>query len=191
MTTNVNYWALLVPGAGTVVAAIVTGFLASWVQHRRSLASEKTAWERERDMRLREEVRTCASDYLKARADLIALVTGWFARLSELPHLSEEALNERSSQVMAAVATLRHRSDTIAVLLPQDDPAIPILYADIETLYSWSTNTPYETVSGTGDLQLTVPLGKDVIHEARRLLSSPERSAVRDQQSNATAATTN
>ncbi len=82
MPTEINYLALLLPSLGAVLAAIITGFAASWVQHRRNVASDKRTWQRERAKRQRDEVRTCLGDYLQARAAMVALVTGWIAQLS-------------------------------------------------------------------------------------------------------------
>jgi len=61
----------------------------------------------------------------------------------------------------------------LAVLLAERSPIIPVLRSDIETLYVWSTSTPYEETPD-GRWQFSVPLGDDVLNEARRLLASYE-----------------
>lgn len=86
---------------------------------------------------------------------------------------SEEARDEGSRQIMVCIAGLRHRTDALAVLLAERSPIIPVLRSDIETLYVWSTSTPYEETPD-GRWQFSVPLGDDVLNEARRLLASYE-----------------
>jgi hypothetical protein len=65
-----NYWLPLITAGGTVVAAIISGFLAAALKHHWDVAADKLRWQRERSERRRDELRSAFAGYLASRSSL-------------------------------------------------------------------------------------------------------------------------
>lgn len=62
-----SYWVPVITAGGTVVASIITGFIAAKVKHDWDKADAEDSWDRERAERRREEVREALMAYMTAR----------------------------------------------------------------------------------------------------------------------------
>ena len=62
-----NYWLPAITAGGTVVAAIITGFLAAALKHHWDVDADKARWERERSERRRDELKSAFARYLSSR----------------------------------------------------------------------------------------------------------------------------
>ncbi|MCZ2810113.1 hypothetical protein O2W15_01565 [Modestobacter sp. VKM Ac-2979] len=80
---DVNYAIPIITAGGTVLAAVITGFLAATLKHDWDVAESETTWTRERNERRRDEVREALIAYLDQRDGMQREVAEAFGNAAE------------------------------------------------------------------------------------------------------------
>ncbi|TYP88545.1 hypothetical protein [Blastococcus xanthinilyticus] len=145
-----SYWVPVITASGTVLASIITGFIAAKVKHGWDQEDAQETWDRERAERRRDEVRDALMAYMTARDAMELEVMQAFTQAAAGSPMTR-------SDPVPAIMALKGYASRVQLLVNQATSAT--IGADFDRFTTWYKEPPVTPGSGGNGASISTTQG--------------------------------